>query len=624
MTQQAGTLPPKALLEAMQCLRMADNLGALDRAERGLADAADKAPFLALASLAALRAGLPDRAIPHLQALIGLNPGDRAARANLANALLETGRHDDALTLTSGSTDPALARIEGYLHQEAGRLDEAARAYERALQADPDDLSSWNNLGNVRARMGDVDAAIAAFERAITIAPADLPIYLNLAEVLREADRSEARLKTLVDARRIAPRDQRVLVELGMAYARVDDMDNAVATLREAVALSPSFSDAHIELGMIFESLNKVEDLSALVDSIDLASAPPEAAFLLAWQARRDNRFDDAAGHAARIPDTIHPMRRFHLVGGIAERRGAYDEAFAAFTRMNQEAVAASPPAEGATYREQVEADLAKWTDDWASGWSDFTPEDGMRDPVFLVGFPRSGTTLLDTMLMGQPELSVLEERPMMARVTRLFGDVDLPGFDAQRIHELRAAYFGYAREFGWDDSRWLVDKHPLNMERVPIIRRLFPNAKIILAERHPCDVVLSCFMANFQLNLAMRSFTTLEEAALTYDAVFRAWERGRSLFPVDVHAVRYERLVEDARGEFGPLVQWLGLALDDRALDHTATAKERGRVRTASYSQIGEQLYTRARGRWRNYEAHLAPVLPILLPWARRMSYED
>lgn len=624
MTQQAGTLPPKALLDAMQCLRTADNEGALRLAEEGLATAQDKAPFLALAGLAALRARLPERAIPHLQALLAAKPGDRATRVNLANALLEAGRKDDALTLAAGSPDPALARVEGFLHQEAGRLQEAAVAYERAIAGDPDDLSSWNNLGNARARLGDTDGAIAALERAISIAPADLPIYLNLAEVLREADRVEARVKTLTDARRLAPGNQSVLLELGMAYARADDTDNAIATLREAVSLSPSFTDAHIELGVIFENLNMIDDLAALVDSIDPASAPAEAAFLQAWKARREGRFDDAAALAAQVPDTINPMRRNHLIGGIADRRGDYDGAFAAFDRMNREAVAAAPPAAGPTYREQVEADIASWTDEWATGWADFAPDDGQRDPVFLVGFPRSGTTLLDTMLMGQPELSVLEERPMLARVMRLFGDQDLPDFDAQRIHELRAAYFGFAREFGWDDSKWLVDKHPLNMERIPTIRRLFPKAKIILAERHPCDVVLSCFMANFQLNLAMRSFTTLEEAALTYDAVFRAWERGKALFPVDIHHLRYERLVDDAREEFGPLVRWLGLELNERALDHTRTAKERGRVRTASYSQIGEQLYTRARGRWRNYEKHLAPVLPILLPWAQRMGYED
>lgn len=623
MTAAKQNLPPPALLEAMNRLRTADNLGALEAAEAGLPSLADKAPMLALASLAALRAGLPDRAIPHLVALLALHPQDRGSRANLANAYLETGRHDEAMALVAGSTDPALARVEGYLHQQHNRPDQAIDAYRRAIAGDPDDLSSWNNLGNVLARTGDHDGAISAFERAITIAPADVPIYLNLAEVLREADRSEARIRALEDAKRLAPADPRVLLELGMAYARVERMDEALACLRQAVAGADGFSEAHIELGLILESLNLVDELSALIDSLDPARTPPEAAFLVAWKAQREGRFDDAAEAAARIPDTIHPMRRFQLVGAIADRRGRYDEAFAAFERMNAAALASASPPPGASYREKVEADVARWTDQWAAGWDQTGPDDGQRDPVFLVGFPRSGTTLLDTMLMGQPELSVLEERPMLARTTRLCGEQDLPDLAPERIAELRAAYFGFARESGWDERKWLVDKHPLHMARVPTIRRLFPRAKVILAERHPCDVVLSCFMANFQLNQAMRSFTSIEEAALTYDAVFRAWERSTSLFPVDARSVRYERLVEDPRGELAPLVDWLGLDLDDRALDHTATARERGRVRTASYAQIGEQLYTRARGRWRNYEAYLAPVLPILLPWARRMGYE-
>ena len=134
MTQQAGTLPPKALLEAMQCLRMADNVGALERAESGLADARDKAPFLALASLAALRASLPQRAIPHLQALIAINPGDRAARANLANAYIQEGEVDriggfispeippDMRLLSPGSGLYANIRGEGVTWDSASTL----------------------------------------------------------------------------------------------------------------------------------------------------------------------------------------------------------------------------------------------------------------------------------------------------------------------------------------------------------------------------------------------------------------------------------------------------------------------------------------------------------------------
>ncbi|QKG70192.1 tetratricopeptide repeat-containing sulfotransferase family protein [Erythrobacter mangrovi] len=611
------------VLEAMSRFRMDDNHGALSIAEAALVEAADKAPLMAVASLAALRLGLPQRAIPHLESLIALNPGDRASRANLANAYVQVGKHELALELVRGETAPGLARIEGFILQEANDFAGAVAAYRRAIAGDPNDLSSWNNLGNVLSASGDVDGAIEALERAISIAPGELRIYLNLAEVLKEADRPEARLRVLTDARKLAPEDQQVLVELGMTYARVDDLDSAISTMKHAINLSPGFCDAHIELGMIYENLNRVEELTELVGSVDQTKAPAEFAFLLAWQARREGRFEDAAELASRIPETVHPRRRFHLIGGIEDRRGNANEAFAAFEQMNREAIDSSPPPIGPTYREEVTSDLAKWTDEWAREWPPFEPSDQYRDPVFLVGFPRSGTTLLDTMLMGQGELSVLEERPMMARTIRQLGEnEDLPSLTPERVHELREMYFTYAREFGWDGTRWLVDKHPLNMERVPTIHRLFPNARVILAERHPYDVVLSCFMANFQLNLAMRSFADLEEAARTYDAVWRAWQRGIELFPVDWRAVRYERLVADPRAELEPLVSWLGLGWNDRLLDHTTTARERGRVRTASYSQIGESLYIRATDRWKRYAEHLKPVIPILRPWAEKMDY--
>lgn len=620
---QPRTAPPPELMAAMQRMRANDDRGALDIAEAALPRATDAAPYLALASIAALRLGETERAIPMLEKLLALRPGDRAARANLANALLQIGNNEAALPLVAGSDDPAHARIEGYIHQQSDRLDDAAAAYRRAIAGDVNDLSSWNNLGNVLAKSGDVDGAIAAFERAITLAPADIPIYLNLAELLRTADRPEARLTTLLDAQKIAPDDERLLVELGLAYARVDDLDSAIATYRRAIAIADGFSDAHIELGMVLESLNRVDELAALVEQVDKDAAPPEFSFLLAWQARREGRFDEAATYAAAIPETVHPMRRFHLVGGIADRLGDAAAAFAAYERMNQEALADAPALNEPNFREQVEADLAGWTDSWAAGWTDVAVDDGHRDPIFLVGFPRSGTTLLDTMLMGSSQLSVLEERPMIARTLKLIGDEDIARLRADRVRELRAAYFGFAREFGWNDSRWLVDKHPLNMERVPTIRRLFPNARIILAERHPYDAVLSCFMANFRLNLAMRSFTTLDEAARTYDAVWRAWGRGIQLFPMDAHVVRYERLVADQDAELRPLIDWLGLPWDEMLLDHTKTARDRGRVRTASYSQIGEQLYTRASGRWRRYAEHLAPVMPVLRPWAEKMGYD-
>jgi tetratricopeptide (TPR) repeat protein len=617
---------PTPLDEAIRRRRAGDAAGALALAEAHAVPGEAGAPFLAIAGLAALELGDPARALRHLEPLAALRPGDLDIRADLARALVGLGREAEALQLSSGAQHPDLARIEAWVRQQRGEDGPAVAAYARVLAAEPTDAQSWNNLGNVHAAAGRFDAAIEAFENAITYRPDEPGIYLNLADVLRRADLGGPRLKVARDVAELAPDDRSVQTELAMALAHNELIEEAIAVLEKAVARWPDFGESHIELGRLYEATNRTDALAALLARLDPAACPPEAAFLHAWLAQREGRFEDAARHASQIPETIHPMRREALVGNIAERLGDAPAAFAAFERMNAAALADMPPRAGPTYREGLEANLARFTPEWAARWAPPPPpaaDPAMRDPIFLVGFPRSGTTLLDTMLMGLPELCVLEERPMVAETLGLLGGADLAGLTTAQCGQLREAYFASARRHGWDAKRWLVDKHPLNMANAVAIHRLFPDARFILAERHPADVVLSCFMANFTLNVAMRSFTDLEEAARTYDAVFRMWRTAGELFPLQSHAVRYERLVEDARGELQPLVQWLGLDWNDRLLAHDATARERGRVRTASYAQIGEKLYTRASGRWRRYADQLAPVMPILAPWIARMGYE-
>jgi tetratricopeptide (TPR) repeat protein len=624
MTQPAAA--PSALDEALRLRRAGDATGALALAEAHAAPTDAGAPFLAIAGLAALELGDGPRALTHLEPLARMRPDDAGIRSDYAKALLAAGRDNDALALSAGSDNPALARIEAWVRQQRGQLREAVAAYARVLTAEPQDAASWNNLGNIHASVGRFDAAIGALEHAITHMPDEPGMYLNLADVLRRADRGPARLKVARDAASIAPDNRAVQTELAMALAHNEELDEAIAVLETAVATWPDFGESHIELGRLYEATNRTEALAAFLASLDPAACPPEVAFLHAWLAQREGRFEDAARHAEAIPATINPIRREALIGNIAERLGDAPRAFAAFSAMNAAAMAEAPPRSGPTYREGLEADLAGWTPEWAASWTPPAPTaiGAPRDPVFLVGFPRSGTTLLDTMLMGLPQLCVLEERPMVAEVARMIGQADIAALTAPQIAALRDAYFAAARSHGWDGERWLVDKHPLNMARVPLILRLFPDARFILAERHPADAVLSCFMANFTLNHAMRSFTDLEEAARTYGAAFRAWHCAADLFAPAAHAVRYERLVEDPRGELQPLVEWLGLGWDDRLLAHEETARTRTRVRTASYAQIGEKLYTRARGRWQRYTDQLAPVMPILMPWAERMGYTD
>jgi hypothetical protein len=172
------------------------------------------------------------------------------------------------------------------------------------------------------------------------------------------------------------------------------------------------------------------------------------------------------------------------------------------------------------------------------------------------------------------------------------------------------------------DPGKLLVDKNPLSMNSLPAIRRLFPDARIILALRHPCDVVLSCYITNFRPNNAMASFLSLDTAAELYDLSFALFEKSRELLQPPLHVNRYEDLVEDRDRELRPLLDFLGLEWDERVLDHESTAKARGHIKTASYAQVVEPIYKRSAGRWENYREHLEPVLPVLAPWVARFGY--
>jgi hypothetical protein len=167
-----------------------------------------------------------------------------------------------------------------------------------------------------------------------------------------------------------------------------------------------------------------------------------------------------------------------------------------------------------------------------------------------------------------------------------------------------------------------VIDKQPLHANKIQTIMRFFPDARIILALRHPCDVMLSCFLTNFRTNHAMSNFLDLHEGAELYDLTFRQLQRAKEAFGFKIGTVVYERLVEDKSRELRPLFDWLGMEWPGDDADHRDAARARGVVRTASYSQVTEPLYKRAAGRWTQYRAQLEPIFPILKPWIDKFGY--
>jgi tetratricopeptide (TPR) repeat protein len=619
---------PASLAPALDLYRRGDLAGARAAAEAALASEPDDAALSAFAGLAAAQSGDPAAAIPHFRRVLAAMPGDIPTRLNLATALLATGQADQAgAVCAAGGDDPKLLRLAAYVHQQQGRLAQAAEAYDAALNAFPTDWESFNNLGNVRAAMGETDAAITAFQQAIRLRPDVVEMVINLSHVLGDAEQVEMRQAVMREAARAGADNADVQVELGLAEAAAQDFEAAERAYREAIRLRPDFVAAYVELGLLLETRNRIDDLAALVDEAEaMGLAAPELGFLRAWTLRRQGRFAEALPLAEAAPASINPVRRAQLLAEIHDRLGDSGRAFAAFTAMNRAALAAHPGAQGPSYRSEVSARAALLTPERVAAWTriEAAPA-GPPAPVFVLGFPRSGTTLLDTLLMNLPQLHVLEEMPVLDEVEAALGGGErLAALTPAEAGSFRSLYFeALDRISPPGPGQAVIDKFPLHMARMPLIHRLFPDAKIVFVERHPCDTVLSCFMSNFRLNRAMLSFTDLDEAARLYDSVLDAWTRATDLLPIDVHIVRYERMVEDLEGEMKALIAYLGQPWDPKVLDNRGSAARRDYIRTASYAQVAEPIYARAAGRWQRYRAQMAPVLPILAPWAERLGYE-
>lgn len=635
--------------------------------EQALASGGDRVALNAMLGTLRCRAGQLDRGIDHLFAAHHGRPGDSVIARNLVMALSDAGRTAEALDiltpeLARGDATMGLETMRGQLAQAASAFDLAIAAYERVVAAQPDNWEAWNNLGNARRMTSDFDGAVAALHRADEITPGSAPVELNLAlaygargdfaeaegrlramaeahtadthalrelhALLKEQAREEEALAAIAAAVDRAPRESELLLALASQKMLLLDHHGAEAAYRAVIAIDPADPLANLGLAVGFELTNRTADLTALVAESEARGVGADIVdFIRAFDARRGRRFEEGIAALEQVPETLETSRRAHLLGQLLEGAGRHDEAFAAFVHMNalKRDDPSQPEQRADSYRAAVRGDRDCVTPAWFACWRAETTRYEGPTPVFLVGFPRSGTTLLDTILLSHPSVEILEEEPALKEANALLPPVaELPTADDATITAARARYFEVAAGLApLAPGTTLVDKNPLHMNKLPVILRLFPDAKIILALRHPCDVVLSCFSTNFTLNAGMSNFIALESAAALYDLSFSYVEQVRAVMKPPVHQVVYENIVGNREQELRALFDFISLDWNDAVLDHQATAQGRERIKTASYAQVIQPIYTRSAGRWLAYRRHLEPVFPVLRPWAEKFGYE-
>jgi tetratricopeptide (TPR) repeat protein len=584
---------------------------------------------------AELAANRPERAMRAFSDAVRRNPANAGALLNRALLREQRGRFEDAeadyrAAMAAAPTWVKPARALAMLLLARGRPMDALDAADHAVAADPTSPDAGHARGVALIHAGFPEEAVAVLEALVAEAADPVAVGLDLATALIALERREEALALLEDMARRAPTDGAVSHNLAKLYQELARPTDALETINRRLAEAPKDVDALHRRATILEQVNEPERAEADVEA-GLAQDPRHAglAFVAAKLDRRAGRIERAMERLGRAAAASTALPGFNVDVAFENAQcldalGRHDEAYAAFADANAKA-AASIDSRRARARNQ---DLLDGLRDLADGpnlarlpvsaLSDECP-----DPVFMIGFPRSGTTLLDRVLDAHPDLAVMEEHPILVTLglSRPGYPTYLPDLTETERRAMRAEYFGQARgDMGQTPAR-LVDKLPLNILHVPLIRALFPDGPIILSLRHPADVVLSCFMQNFRLNAAMSTFTDLDAAARQYDQVMTLWSRYVEVLGVDAIEVRYEDMVSDLESVARRVLDGLDVPWSDSVLafrDHL-----KGRViATPSYAQVAAPIHSGAVGRWTAYRDHLAPVMPILEPWIDRWGY--
>ena len=523
---------------------------------------------------------------------------DRGMAINLAVEALKRGvRHPLIWTLVAEG-------LEGQ-----GRLPEALKLLQRATALAPDDARVWFGLGRVLFSLGRREEAGVALDRGLMISPDDYRGRIDAGTLWLRLSELKAASVHFQRAAEIAPEAAEPLSALAVVAGLAGDSGAARDAATRALALEPALISAQIAI--------------ARADSLD--GEPAQAAERLSGLLVRTDLAD-----AQRID--IHDLRAECL-----DTLGRPVEAFADYVARNDVMRRVHAPSFAAAGWEG-QGDRARRLADWFEA----TPPGPWRSPAsrvadavgaprlhaFLIGFPRSGTTLLEKALASHPDIVSLEEVDVLGAVGNplLAADADL-----DRLVHMTAAESDALREAYWRGvgeametpigSRIFIDKLPLHTPSLPLIARLFPDARILFALRDPRDVVFSCFRRRFRINAGMFEFLTLDGAARYYDAVMRMAVACRGPLPLAVHAVRHEAVVADFEGELGRALDFVGAPWNPDVRNFAALA--RTSTRTLSAPQVARGLNADGVAQWRRYQAQLAPIAPILEPWVARFGYD-
>ena len=594
--------------------------------------------------VAALQQAMPAEAERLCRLRLVERPGDEDSLLFLALSLQQQNRAGEAIACYATLTErfPQSALHWGN-YSTALRLDgqsaPACDAARTAIHLAPQNAEHHINLGLAELQQSHHGAAQEALLKACALAPASPVACIHAAGALAAVRDAQAYVLLRPWRTWLPLEDAELQVQLAHLLMTVGDAQNAQHVLVELLGRLPMHLPARLQLAALYERKNDTQAAEALL--ADTAARFPsmdhraqlEMAHVRGTLAMRQGELAAARDILERAGPR-HPLDYAHyfVMAEIDDKRGdttAAMRALAIAHARQVEELTPIAPARFAAGAPILASATTRLSRDEYRTWPRLSAPLARQSPVFIVGFPRSGTTLLEQMLDAHPELQSMDERPFFTILDNELAEQgarmpqDLHRLDQRDCDELRRRYLELVCEKiqrKWDTK--LVDKNPLNMLCLPLIQRLFPQAKFIFALRHPCDVVLSNYMQNYRSSALASACSTLERTARAYVAAMESWLHHVDVVEPDLLVSRYEELVADPARQTQRIAAFLDLDDATPMLQFDQHARDKGFIATPSYSQVIQPVNRKGMNRWQRYATEFAPVLPVLEPVLRHWNY--
>lgn len=576
---------------------------------------------LHLRGMIAFQAGRPQDAVAYIQNAIEVAGNDYVLTYHLGEILRTQGdlagaeeAYQRALAAEPGNPD-ALFGLGNVLLQ-TGRPGEAMELFEEGLVQNPNDVLARCQFGEAQMELGDFRAAAETFRAALNAAPGTAEIYLALGLSLKESGTPELARENLEKAIELNPGLGAAAYHLGNMALDAGDLEAATTRFGGALAADPQLAEAHIGLGVIAQQQGRF-DAAAHSHRAALAIRPNHSQAWYNLALLGEILPGDDTSQIAAMLDTVPPPPGEHAMTlGFALARamadaGRPDEAFGRLWAAN-DLKAAAAPFDPAGYAAHVDEILATFD---AGFFNSLKGGDADETPVLIVGMPRSGTTLVEQIIAAHPDAAGGGE---LAALTDIAGGLETdPGvapfpagvaqLNADQRKALAKRYLAELRAAGGEASR-IADKMPNNYLRLGLLAALLPKARVIHCRRDPRDTCLSAYFQNFTLD---RDYTArLDWLGAYYRQYERVMAHWRDVLPLDMLEIDYEDLAANPEPGIRRIVEFCGLPWDDACLDFHDHGR---RIRTFSFREARKPAYSSSIGKWKAYEAHLAPLLEAL-----------